>query len=673
MNSGTDTLHRLARIAAIGFYRWNESDHTYHDVSDSYAALHGLSRNDFLAGYTGREDDIRRWIHPDDVDAYLANDAAVTADPRPWSLTYRMVDIHGAVKWITETAEPSFRGDGTLDGWIGVCRDVTGEHETQDALRHEAEEAEKSRDAAERLSEQSRAQLAEAVESLSEAFVLYDQNERLVLCNDHYRSFFPCSAAAVKPGARLEDILRNAVAHGDFPEAAGREDAFVAERLSVFRDAPSTLEEHLSDGRWVRTDARRTSDGSTIGFKTDITDLKTALHRAEAANTAKSSFLASMSHEIRTPMTAILGLSDFLLDGPLGTRERDLARKIKGAAESLLHILNDALDLSKIEAGRMDLSIGTFDVRPLIVETVAWFEAKAEARQLTIAADIDAQTPLWVRADKARLRQVLINLIGNAVKFTLDGSITVRAARDGDAVRIDVVDTGVGIDPRDLKRVFDAYEQADGGGAQPETGTGLGLTISKRLIEMMQGQISLTSEPGRGSTFSFTTPGGTALEGARDADAEAAGDTPESEGSDRASRHVLVVDDDELSRMVVTALLNKFGHTYDEATTGAEAVARASARPYDIILMDIRMPDFNGDEAARRIRDAARDNADTPIVALTADIVEEQLSVYADAGMARTVAKPINPRDLERAIADLTGGSAPFDKRPSTGAARLRA
>lgn len=498
---------------------------------------------------------------------------------------------------------------------------------------------------------QSRERLVRAVEAASEGFVLFDADDRLVICNEPYRAFYPLSADCMTPGTTFETIIRTGVERGEYADAIGCEEDWIAERLDAHRRADTSTEQRLADGRWIKIEERKTSDGGTVGFRTDITALKTANEQANAANHAKSAFLASMSHEIRTPMTGILGLIDLLLDTDMAEGQRAMATKVKGATTSLLTIINDVLDLSKIEAGRMRIDSVPVDVRALAADVGALLEPTARAKGLTVVIDIDDSVPAAVAGDPTRLRQVLMNLVGNAVKFTVLGEIAIRAAVTGNRLRIDVSDTGVGIAEKDLERLFDDFEQADTGLTRTHQGTGLGLAISKRLTEMMGGAISVVSVPAEGSTFSVDLP-------ARAVDATTI-DTPPSDAAEAdvsADRplHILVVDDNELNRMVITALLSKGGHTFDEAVNGREAVAMARNHPFDAILMDIRMPEMSGPDATRMIRALPGANSGIPIIALTADVIGENVSEYEAAGMDRTVAKPIDPVVLMGTIAEVT-------------------
>ena len=648
-----DELHRLARLANIGFYRWSAGDAADYDVSEEYARLHGMSREAFLAEYQDRDTDIRRWVHPGDVDRYLAHHAEMSRDPRPWRLEYRITLKDGRVRRVIETAEPLLDAAGRLSGWLGCCRDVTEERLKESATRAAVSDSRVIAEFARSEAEKARAQLVEAVESLHEGFVLYDSQDQLVLCNQKYKEFYPRSQDLFQPGVRFEEIIRAGVARGEYTQAVGREEEWIAERLAAHQAADRTLEQLLADGRWLRIEERKTKDGFTVGFRTDITELKAAIEEAEAASRAKSAFLASMSHEIRTPMTGILGMAELLLDRPLGGQEKDMVLKIKGATNSLLGIINDILDLSKIEAGRMEIENGPVDLRGIVGEVADLVKPSIREKGLELKIDISPDLPALVLGDSTRIRQVLVNLAGNAAKFTVIGGVSITIAWAGDEASIAVADTGIGIGEKDVPRLFQEFEQADNSTTQLYQGTGLGLAICKRLTEMMGGRIAVRSTLGEGSTFTVTLP-------AKPAEAPAEPVTESVTAPQKAAParplHILVVDDNDLNRILIKALLKKVGFTSDEAVDGRDAVEKARGGAYDLILMDIRMPEMSGPEATRMIRSLPGDIAGKPIVALTADVVGDQVEEYAAAGMNRTVAKPIQPQELYQTIRELTAG-----------------
>lgn len=302
------------------------------------------------------------------------------------------------------------------------------------------------------------ARLWAAIETLPDGFVLFDREDRLLMCNDRFRAIYSLSAEAIRPGASFADILRHGVARGQFAEALGREETWIAERLAEHAAPPrGGLEQKLSNGRWLRILDARTPDGGRAGLRVDITDQKRqqaeldrARREAEIANRAKSAFLASMSHEIRTPMNGVVGMAELLAETDLDTDQRLYVDTIRTSAEALLVIINDVLDYSRIEAGKLDLLPEPFDLEGCIHDVVRLIRPKLAEKPVEMAVDYALALPRRFVGDPARIRQVLVNLAGNAVKFTDSGHVIVRVAgapRGADRMRLDITveDTGIGI------------------------------------------------------------------------------------------------------------------------------------------------------------------------------------------------------------------------------------
>ncbi|HSW26703.1 MAG TPA: ATP-binding protein, partial [Burkholderiaceae bacterium] len=406
---------------------------------------------------------------------------------------------------------------------------------------------------------------------------------------------------------------------------------------------------------WVVTHARvaeRNAQGRTVrmvGVTRDVTErrsqedaLRHAVEAANKANQAKADFLATMSHEIRTPINGVIGLARMLEDSPLAPQEAGYVRMINSCGNSLLALVNDVLDFSKIEAGQMVLEQIDTDLRELARETADVFASRACEKGVELIVRIAPEAPRRILADPHRLRQILLNLLGNALKFTATGAVTLRItaplANGERRLRVDVTDTGIGIAADALPRLFRRFSQADASTTRRYQGTGLGLAISRDLAVLMGGDVTVTSTPGAGSTFTLDVP----LRVAEQQHVCVA--PPSSQRRPTGEMRVLLVEDNAINQMVALALLKKLGYTaLTLAGDGEQALSLCAAECFDLVLMDCQMPVMNGFEATRRLR--ARGFAQ-PIVALTAGAVSQDREECLDAGMNDYVAKPIDSARL---------------------------
>ncbi len=480
-------------------------------------ALTGLTRTELM-----------QELNPPELIERHARDLAERRRFRDFEYKSRRGD--GRIITVRTSGKPLFDDDGNFAGYRGTGSDVTQEHEAAAKIA-EAEH-----------------RLATAISSISDGFVLFDPEDRLIMCNDRYRELFAETGEMIQPGVTFEEIVDAGIADGQYDFGGLDQDAFRRMRLAMHRDPTGEpFIQELSDGRWVRAVERRTPDGSIVGIRTDISELKrrenelrrrfdeaevsrqqlerqgqeltrlaqalgVARDAAEAANAAKSEFLAMMSHEIRTPMNGILGMAGLVLDTPLSPQQRQHLDTVRASGEALLTVINDLLDFSKMEAGRLELDEVDFDVVRLIEDSITLLQPRAQERGITLAMTAAPDLPTRLRGDQGRLRQVLLNLLANAVKFTERGGIRVSAALDdgeGEAdgqattLAVEVADSGIGIPAERLAGLFDPFTQIRMPDSGYHTGTGLGLAICKRLSEQMGGGIAVESRVGEGSTFRF--------------------------------------------------------------------------------------------------------------------------------------------------------------------------
>ncbi len=369
---------------------------------------------------------------------------------------------------------------------------------------------------------------------------------------------------------------------------------------------------------------------------------------AEKASQVKSQFLANMSHEIRTPMNGILGMSELLLGGKLPPAEQDLAKHLLASAESLLTIINDILDISKIDAGRMEFEAIPFSVAELVKDVCGLLQFKAQKKGVGLVAHVDTDAAGHFMGDSTRLRQVLLNLVGNGLKFTLKGQVQLKVHRLGKGLNFDVIDSGIGISQEAIDRLFTSFSQADASTTRRFGGTGLGLVISQGLVTGMGGLIEVKSSPGHGSLFSFSLPLEPVAVPELPADRLTSQPVP---ALPTQAAHLLLAEDNLVNQKLATLVLEGLGHTVDIAPNGVEAVRMARETAYQLILMDIHMPDMDGLETTRHLRSDAGLSTGAPIVAMTANVMTDDRAMCMEAGMSDFLAKPFHASELKEMLA----------------------
>ena len=492
-------------------------------------------------------------------------------------------------------------------------------------------------------------QLTEAIESISDGFSLYDGDDCLLICNSTYRDIMhPGIGSLIQPGVTFESILRGAVAAGLIEDAQGQEADWIAARLAQRQAPRESLLQRRADGIWVRITERKTDDGGTVAIYTDVTELQAAKEAAETANEAKSTFLATMSHEIRTPMNGIIGMSNLMLDTELSDDQSEFCHTINRSAEELLTVINDILDFSRVEAGKLELDARPFTLRTCVEEALDLVAVLAAKKGLELAYRIEPGTPAALMGDATRLRQILINLLNNAIKFTDAGEVVLivkgesRESAEGPRglLQITVRDTGVGIPEDRLDRLFKSFSQVDASSTRRHGGSGLGLAISERLVHLMGGRIWVESTLGEGSAFHFTVDIPVSGE-LREALLEEA--RPE-----LADKRVLIVDDNATNRRILALQVEAWSMTSAAASTPGEALAwLAAGEGFDAAILDMHMPQMDGLELALAIRKTHGPD-ELPLILLSS---LGRLSPDAEGKLGRAqfadmLAKPIKPSPL---------------------------
>ncbi len=541
-------------------------------------------------------------------------------------------DHHGTISWaglldVQNTAPLVWLLEAVLFGWV-----VAGFFSS-----HPIAEAQ-ARYMGERLQS--------AIETLDDGFVIYDKNDRLVICNERYREIYSASAPAIVPGNTFVNILRYGIDHGQYVDAIGREEEWLAKRLLQHRRSDLNVEQQLEDGRWLRIAERETPNGEWVGFRVDISEqkavqeeLQKAKDKAEAASEAKSRFLSQMNHELRSPLNSIVGFAQALNDPAQRVNEDEELRyagNILDAASHLEMVINDILDLSKIEQGKLVLEELDFDLSSLVYRALDMYEVRAKDKGLDFVLDMNTSS-VWLKGDPVRIRQVLFNLIDNAIKFTSSGQVILQVdvldlERSPVAVKFAVKDTGIGIHTEHIQNIFAPFSQADASINRRFGGTGLGLTISSELVQAMGGELLVKSEENKGSEFSFTV--------------ELPLGRPKSVSSDEASlpsMNVLVVDDIASNLTVARLLLEAEGHTVVGVDSAEKALEKMHEAAFDLLLVDLHMPVMNGIELTAAIR--ALDDpekAKVMLMILSADTQSEQKEAAKAAGADAYLPKPFN-------------------------------
>ncbi|MEH6699251.1 MAG: PAS domain-containing protein [Brevundimonas sp.] len=630
-------LLRLAEeMAGVGQWRLDAETMAV-TWSDEVYRIHGVDRETFDPNY----DDAVSFYHPDDRGPLMGAIAHSLATGEGYKRRMRVIRRDGAERLVLTHADTERGPDGKVRAMFGVFQDVTEQERIHDAVA---------------ASERAFRNLAEQTSDIIAVFALdgtfryvspgitrlmgWERDDLIgrktwdvIHPDDHaqvkqaYADFFAAGPGAPSPQLRYRGLHKD----GSFrwldaqPSILWDENGRPVEIQDNARDATATKQ--LED------------------------DLMAERDRAEAAARAKTEFLANMSHELRTPLTSVIGFAGLLKQSSgLGPDERRYVDRIATSSDALLGVINDILDYSKLEAEAVGLDPLAFDPRVMIAGAVGIVENLCEAKGLTLTHSVEEAMPAGLMGDEGRLRQVTLNLVSNAVKFTGQGQVSVAATYADGRLRVAVTDTGIGISAEKAATLFRRFVQADASTTRTFGGTGLGLAISRRLIEMMGGTIGVDSQPGAGSTFWFEVPLVAADPGqdAQGSDGDATVD---------AGLRILMADDAAANRELVAAILGGMGLSLDGVENGAEAVEAVRRGGYDLVLMDVHMPVMDGLMATREIRAMAGGPGQTPIIALTANVQPEQVRLCHEAGMDAHVGKPIQVAELMATISRVLGAS----------------
>lgn len=507
----------------------------------------------------------------------------------------------------------------------------------------------------------SNARFKDAIEALPDGFAVFDENDRLIRCNQRYRDFFATEGSPLTLGLTFEEVLWDSIGAGVYKLADSStavQNSFFELRASHHRSpSPEGLELALTNGRWLRAVESRVPSGGTVIAYTDVSELKKKEHelasektKAESANEAKTAFLATVSHELRTPLNAILGMLNLIqLSGRLQPKDQEYIDLTHDSAEHLLNLLNELLDLSKMEANKLELESNEFNLATVVRKALKLCESKAQQKQIALNSMLDPKSEVIVKGDAGRLQQIILNLLSNGIKFTDTGSVTLSISEEGATdrgrqFRFCVEDTGVGFTPSQAKTLFQPFLQLDSTASRKHEGTGLGLAICKRLTELMGGSINATGELGKGATFELTIPLEVSDTIHREESMEDGLEETPAELAHPPIR-VLIAEDSPANQIVFRAMLENTGYYTDIVGNGLEAVQATKDFSYDIILMDIFMPEMDGIEATKAIRQGAA-TKETPIIALTANAMPGDQDKFLSAGMDDYLAKPLNKNTL---------------------------
>ncbi|MBS1792341.1 MAG: PAS domain S-box protein [Acidobacteria bacterium] len=630
-------------------------------TDSSGACIYINNRFQQISGWSAQEFVGWKWtktVHEEDLDR-LAKEWNTQGKEKEYHFEYRLLRKDGSIIWVNANSAPIRINDEVM-GYVGIVEDITERKTIEQALR------------------ESEARYRIVAESATDAILTIDSDSRILYVNSAGEQIFGYTKEEMEKQPLMmlmPENLREGHYLGTKRYIETREKQIPWKGIEVPARHKSGREivievsfgEFKEEGKHIFTSIIR----DITQRKRFAAELQQAKEAAEAATRAKSQFLANMSHEIRTPMNSIIGLTGLMLESEMPEHQRDLLETVSNSAEALLTIINDILDFSKIEAGKLELEILEFDLAATVKDVFNLFGQQSLRGNNKLSYRLAPEIPTRLLGDSGRLRQILTNLVGNAVKFTKNGTVTIntelREEKIGSAkIYFEITDTGVGITPEQQAHLFQAFSQADGSIKRRFGGTGLGLAICRQLVELMNGEIGVVSELGQGSTFWFTVrldksprnnkrlrESGKALtDGENDEKIEKSSDNERPSTSAPAPKplQVLVADDNAVNRKVALLMLEKLGYKAEFATNGLEVLESLGSRTFDVVLMDVQMPEMDGLEATREICRRWKPANRPRIIAMTANAMSGDRDQCLEAGMDDYLSKPIRKEDLQRAL-----------------------
>ena len=599
-------------------------------VNDKFCEVSGYSKEELM----GKN---HRFVKSDEHSSpFYADLWENIANGKVWHGIIKNQKKNGDPYWVDATIVPSLDDQGQPFQYVAIRTDIT------------------ERKIVEKTLQESEERLSSAIENIADGFVLFDQDDRLVVCNKQYRKLFPSSHDLIVPGATFKDIIQGGAERGEYPDSEGRINEWVAERIEK-RNSSKIHEMHLIGDRWVRAYDKKLPNGMSVGVRVDITELRQAKETADKANRSKSDFLSSMSHELRTPMNAILGFGqmlEYIPHEPLAKTQKQCVDSIMKGGKHLLDLINDILDLAQIEAGKVELSIEDISPNSILEECLPLVSAMAEKSGINISIQNLSETTPRVRADYIRLKQVLLNLMSNAIKYNRDNGEVIVSSLEADNgnLRISVRDTGEGIPEDKQSELFKPFSRLGAENTEIE-GTGIGLVVCNDLIKIMDGTIGMESTLGEGSTFWFELPMATSTRDSSEKALVMDASALQTKGALPSLKGTLLYVEDNPENLKLMELIVSYieGLTMISARTGELGIELARSKKPDIIILDINLPGMNGIEVLKKLS-RYKNTKNIPTLALSAAATKSDIKKGIDAGFKRYLTKPVQVSEFVDAL-----------------------